>query len=274
MLQYPVMNKMLNGKDLSDYIKLRQAKDVRSLKQSLNLHPKLAIIQAKDDPAINVYVRLKQRYGSEIGIEVVTYKIQQSEIKDKIEALNKDESVHGIIIQLPIEDESKTEELINLVAREKDVDALAKKTDFDPATPVAILWLLAGYNVSLKDKKVLLIGRGKLVGAPLEKMLKTSDMDLTVADRKTEDLKTLCLNSDIIITATGKPGLITPNMIKPGTVLVDAGTASEDGGLVGDLLDNVYDMDNITLTPKKGGVGPLTVCALFENVIKAVKMSI
>jgi len=274
MLQYPVMNKMLNGKDLSDYIKLRQAKDVRSLNQSLNLHPKLAIIQAKDDPAINVYVRLKQRYGSEIGVEVVAYKIQQSEIKDKIEVLNKDESVHGIIIQLPIEDESKTEDLINLVAREKDVDALAKKTDFDPATPVAILWLLAGYNVSLKDKKVLLIGRGKLVGAPLEKMLKTSDIDLTVADRKTEDLKTLCLISDIIITATGKPGLITPNMIKPGTVVVDAGTASEDGGLVGDLSDNVYDMDNITLTPKKGGVGPLTVCALFENVIKAVKMSI
>ena len=268
------MKKILNGKDLSDYIKQRQAKDVRSLVQAFNKSPKLAIIQAKDDPAINIYVKLKQRYGSEIGIEVDVHKVEQSKIEPLIKQLNIDDTVHGVIIQLPIEDESKTEELINLVARDKDVDALAKKTDFDPATPVAILWLLAGYNVSLKDKKVLLIGRGKLVGAPLEKMLKTSDMDLTVADRKTEDLKTLCLNSDIIITATGKPGLITPNMIKPGTVLVDAGTASEDGGLVGDLSDDVYDMDNITLTPKKGGVGPLTVCSLFENVIKAVKMSI
>jgi methylenetetrahydrofolate dehydrogenase (NADP+)/methenyltetrahydrofolate cyclohydrolase len=268
------MKKLLNGKDLADYIKQRQAKDVRSLIQAFNKHPKLAIIQAIDDPAINIYVKLKKLYGSEIGIQVDIHKVEQSKIESLIKQLNKDDSVNGIIIQLPIEDNTKTEELINLVAGEKDVDALSKETHFDSATPTAILWLLAGYNVSLKDKKVLLIGRGKLVGAPLEKMLKTSDIDLIVADRKTEDLKSLCLGSDIIITATGKPRLITANMIKPGTVIIDAGTASEDGGLVGDLSDDVYRIDNITLTPKKGGVGPLTVCVLFENVIKAVKMSI
>ena len=268
------MKKLLNGKDLADYIKQRQAKDVRSLIQAFNKHPKLAIIQAIDDPAINIYVKLKKLYGSEIGIQVDIHKVEQSKIESLIKQLNKDDSVNGIIIQLPIEDNTKTEELINLVAGEKDVDALSKETHFDSATPTAILWLLAGYNVSLKDKKVLLIGRGKLVGAPLEKMLKTSDIDLIVADRKTEDLKSLCLGSDIIITATGKPRLITANMIKPRTVIIDAGTASEDGGLVGDLSDDVYRIDNITLTPKKGGVGPLTVCVLFENVIKAVKMSI
>ncbi len=268
------MNKILSGKDLADYIKLRQSKEVRSISQSLHVIPKLAIIQCKDDPAINTYVKLKKAYGTDIGVDVEVFKLEQSAVQDKIKDLNKEESVHGIIVQLPLEDETETTSILNLVDRNKDVDALGSNPVYDPATPNAILWLLAGYNVDIKNSKVLLVGRGKLVGGPLEKMLLASNIDLTVVDITTTKLKEECLKANIIITATGQPGLITSDMIKPKTVIVDAGTASDKGVTVGDLDDSVYEMDNIVITPKKGGVGPLTVCSLFENVIKASRTKV
>ena len=178
--------KSLNGSDLASYIKQRQVRTVNSLIQSKGLIPKLAIVQVKDDPVINTYVRLKQRYGSDIGVEVETYRIKQSEIKELIAKLNKDSSVHGIIVQLPLEDTSNTDEIVDLVTSSKDVDALASKTEFDPATPVAILWLLAGYNIDLKNKEVVIIGRGKLVGKPLEKMLKQSGISVQTIGNDTK----------------------------------------------------------------------------------------
>ena len=268
------MNKILSGKDLADYIKLRQSKEVRSISQSLHVIPKLAIIQCKDDPAINTYVKLKQAYGMDIGVSVDIYKIDQKQILNKIHQLNHDDSVHGIIVQLPLEDVSKTDDILDLVDINKDVDALNKKSKFDPATPNAILWLLAGYNIDMKNTKVLLIGRGKLVGGPLEKILKQSGVNLTVADNKTKNLKNECLKADIIITATGQPDLIKPDMLREGNVIVDAGTASDNGVTRGDLSDSVYEMDKLILTPKRGGVGPLTVCSLFENVLKAARKSV
>ena len=161
-----------------------------------------------------------------------------------------------------------------MVAPEKDVDALGALAQFEPATPMAIQWLLAGYNVDLHGKKVLLVGRGKLVGAPLEKILRQSGVDVTVADRSTETLTRLSKESDVIITATGSPAIIYSDMVKQGAVVVDAGVASEDGKTVGDVAADVYDRDDITITPQKGGVGPLTVSALFENVIRAAKRKV
>lgn len=264
--------KLLNGKELAGFIQERQAKQVRALRQASHGFPKLAIVQAKDDPVINTYVRLKQRYGAEILIDVDTHQIDQADAAATIRQLNNDPSVHGIIVQLPLADPSQTEEIVNLVAPRKDVDALGAKASFDPATPMAILWLLAAYNIDLqRGKKVLLIGRGKLVGAPLERILRNSDVDVTVADRSTEDLAALTTEADVIITATGRPAILYPDMIKTGAVVVDAGVASEDGKTVGDLAPEVYERDDLTLTPTKGGVGPLTVCALFENVIRAAR---
>jgi methylenetetrahydrofolate dehydrogenase (NADP+)/methenyltetrahydrofolate cyclohydrolase len=133
---------------------------------------------------------------------------------------------------------------------------------------MAILWLLAGYNIDLlQGKKVLLIGRGKLVGAPLEQMLQASGVNVSVADRSTKDLRAETLAADVIITATGSPAILYADMIKRGAVVVDAGVAGEEGKTVGDVAPDVYDRDDLTITPPKGGVGPLTVCALFENVI-------
>jgi methylenetetrahydrofolate dehydrogenase (NADP+) / methenyltetrahydrofolate cyclohydrolase len=263
--------KLLNGRELAEFIKERQVHQVRSLRQGGGVVPKLAIIQVKDDPVINTYVRLKGQYGDDIAVEVEVHKPKQTEVKDLIETLNADETVHGIIVQLPLVDTSETDEIVNLVAPGKDVDALGAEATFEPATPMAILWLLAGYNIDLRAKNILLIGKGKLVGAPLERILNASELSVTVADRKTANLAEVTQEADVIITATGSPAILYPEMIKQGAVVVDAGVASEDGKTVGDVAESVYERDDLTITPAKGGVGPLTVCALFENVILAAK---
>lgn len=262
--------KLLNGSELAGFIKERHAQQTRSL-HGRGITPKLAIVQTKDDPVINTYIGLKQQYGSDIGMAVEVHKIPQSRAQETLKKLNTDKSVHGIIVQLPLEDPKQTDEIVNLVSPAKDVDALGKDSKFDPATPMAILWLLSGYNVDIKGKQILLVGRGKLVGAPLEKILKASGHEVDVIDRETSDLKQRALKADIIITATGSPAILYTDMIKPGAVVVDAGTASEDGKTVGDLAPEVYQRDDLTITPEKGGVGPLTVCALFENVIRAAE---
>jgi methylenetetrahydrofolate dehydrogenase (NADP+)/methenyltetrahydrofolate cyclohydrolase len=263
--------KLLNGSELASFIKQRQEQEVRSLAQSRDVVPKLAIVQVKDDPVINTYVRLKKRYGDDIGVAVESHHPQQAEVSEVIEKLNNDPTIHGIIVQLPLTDPSETEAIVNMVSPSKDVDALGKAPQFEPATPMAIMWLLAGYNVDLRGKKVLLVGRGKLVGAPLEKILKNSEVDVSIADRNTSNLQQETLAADIIITATGSPAILYPDMIKEGAVVVDAGVASEDGKTVGDVAPEVYERDDLTITPEKGGVGPLTVCALFENVLRAAR---
>ncbi len=262
--------KLLNGKELSDYIQQRQIHEVRALRQAHHIEPKLAIVVTVDNPVIDIYMRMKQRYGDEIMVGVDIHRIEIAQAAATIQALNQDDSVQGIIVQLPLSDPLQTDEIVNLVSPDKDVDGLGAGAKFDPATPMAILWLLAAYNVELqKGRQVLLIGRGKLVGAPLERMLQASDVIVTVADRDTKDLAAATQGADIIITATGSPAILYPDMIKPGAVVVDAGVASEDGKTVGDVAPEVYDRDDLTITPAKGGVGPLTVCALFENVIRA-----
>jgi methylenetetrahydrofolate dehydrogenase (NADP+)/methenyltetrahydrofolate cyclohydrolase len=261
--------KLLNGNELAGFIKERQARQVRALRQARGIAPKLAIVVTIDNPVIDTYVRLKKRYGADIQIDVEIHRVSQSELRTTLNMLSNDQDVHGVIVQLPLEDPSETDEIVNLVAPAKDVDALGAKAEFEPATPMAIMWLLSGYNVDLAGKRVLLIGRGKLVGAPLEKILSESGIDVHVADRGTADLREEVLAADVIVTATGSPAILSADMIKEGAVVVDAGVASDEGKTVGDLADDVYQRDDLTITPKKGGVGPLTVCALFENVIRA-----
>jgi methylenetetrahydrofolate dehydrogenase (NADP+)/methenyltetrahydrofolate cyclohydrolase len=218
-------------------------------------------------------VRLKKGYGADIKIGVDVHRVDQKTVPDLLKALNTDEQVNGIIVQLPLENPKQTDDIVNMVAPEKDVDALGRLSEFDPATPMAILWLLAGYNISLEGEKILLIGKGKLVGAPLEKILLASGYDVTVVDREVAELIKYTKEADIIVTATGRPAILYSDMIKHGAVVVDAGVASEDGKTVGDLDGEVYQREDLTVTPAKGGVGPLTVCALFENVIKAAQKS-
>lgn len=266
--------KLLSGKELALFIKERQAHQVRNLIQASNIQPKLAIIVTVENPVIDLYMRLKQKYAEDLGAEVVIHRIEQNDVPGKIIDLNGDSTVQGIILQLPLKEPSETEKLVNLVSPDKDVDGLGIKANFDPATPLAILWLLAGYNIELKAKNVLVIGRGKLVGSPLINILEKSGIEAIVADKSTKDLKNLTIEADVIITATGSSEVLTSDMIKQGGVVVDAGVASEDGKTVGDVSSEVYERDDLTITPQKGGVGPLTVCALFENLIIASKRTI
>ncbi len=265
--------KLLNGRELAGYIKERQAKQVRALRQAWHITPKLAIIQTKDDPIINSYVPLKKRYAEDILIELEHHLVDQAEALELIGRLNNDEAVHGIIIQLPLSDPSETDTFVNAVAPEKDVDALGKSAQFDPATAMAINWLLAAYNIDLRAKNLVIIGRGKLVGAPLENLWRSSGLEPTVLDASTSEAEFLknVKAADVIVTGTGSAGVLTNAMIKPGAVVVDAGVATEAGKLVGDLAPDVRARDDLTVTPEKGGVGPLTVCALFDNVIRAAR---
>lgn len=262
--------KELNGSELAGFIKERQAKAVRGLRQAYKVQPKLAIVVTIENPVIEIYMRLKKRYGADILVDVDLHRVDQADVLQRIDELNNDDSVHGIIIQLPLADPSQTAEVVNAIVPEKDVDALGDKATLDPATPTAILWLLAGYNVELKNREVVIIGKGKLVGEPLERMMLSSGITVKTlgkADNVAEGIAT----ADVIISATGHPGVITSNMIPLNAAVVDAGVAVEEGKAVGDLADDVYERDDLKVTPKKGGVGPLTVCALFENVIMATK---
>lgn len=262
--------KELSGSELAGFIKERQAKAVRGLRQAYKVEPKLAIIVTTDNPVIDVYVRLKQQYGADILIDVQVHKVVQADIRDTIAKLNQDDTVHGIIVQLPLDNPAETDEILNLVSPTKDVDALGNDPAFDAATPTAIMWLLAGYNVNLQGKQVVLVGRGKLVGQPLEEMLLNSGVEVKSCVEG-DDIHAVIETADVIITATGKPGVLTSDDIPHGAVVVDAGVASESGKTVGDLAPDVYKRDDLKITPQKGGVGPLTVCALFENVIIAAK---
>jgi methylenetetrahydrofolate dehydrogenase (NADP+)/methenyltetrahydrofolate cyclohydrolase len=263
--------KELNGAELADYIKERQAKQVRALRQAWDVFPKLVIIRTSDSPVIDTYVRLKIAYGEDALIDVEDHRVTESEALTLIDKLNVDETVHGIIVQLPLKNVDRTEELIERVAPEKDVDALGARAILDPATPMAINWLLAGYNVELRAKKIVIVGEGRLVGAPLARMWRHSGHDVTVVSEPTDELASIIKTADIVVTATGTPGLITSDMLRPGTVVVDAGTASEGGKIVGDVAADVRDRHDLTITPPKGGVGPLTICALFDNVIRAAR---
>lgn len=263
--------KILDGRELADYVKERQAKQVRALRQAWRTIPKLAIIVATDNPVIDTFVRLKHSYGADILIEVDIHKIEQAEVPHAIERLNADTSVDGIVLQLPLANPDETDRLVAMILPEKDVDGLGPKAQYVSATATAIDWLLAGYNITLRDRTIAIVGHGRLVGAPLAKLWLQAGLQVTTYDDSTADLRAPLRAADIIVTATGVPGLIRSAMVGPGAVVVDAGTASEGGVIVGDVAAEVRERQDITLTPTRGGVGPLTIAALFDNVVQAAQ---
>ena len=254
--------KVLNGSEIAGYVKERQERAVRGMRAK----PVLRIIRDSDDPVIAKYVGLKKRYGEDIG--VVVEDIFVDDVVSAVLEANGSEYVDGMIVQLPLKDMDAVEEILGGIAPEKDVDGLSGVGKFDSATATAILWLLSGYGVELSGKKVAVVGRGRLVGGPLIKMFKESGVEFEVFGRGA-DLEGELPKFDVIITATGQAGIIKSEMIKSGAVVVDAGTASEGGVIVGDVAEEVREREDVSITPKIGGVGPLTVAVLFENVIRA-----
>ncbi len=266
--------KILNGLELSGFIKERQAGEVRALRQAHNIFPRLAIICTGNNLVIDSYINRKKEYGDDILIDVDVIRPKDDELLGEIKKCNEDDKIHGIIVQLPLNIESQTESAIASTNPSKDVDGLGCDPIFTPATAMAIDWLLAGYGIDLNNKKIAIVGNGRLVGKPLSKLWQSAGYNLSVYDNTAEDLASSLQDAEVIITATGAPGLITSEMVMNKAVIVDAGTTSEKGVIVGDVADDVRLRDDITITPIKGGVGPMTVAALFDNVIRAAKKTI
>jgi methylenetetrahydrofolate dehydrogenase (NADP+)/methenyltetrahydrofolate cyclohydrolase len=217
-------------------------------------------------------MRLKQEYGADIVIdsEIITVE-QGADLEQEITDLNNDQSVTGIIIQLPLSNPAETSQYVTKIDSKKDVDGLGSDEYFTPATAMAIDWLINGYSIELQGKKIAIVGKnGRLVGRPLMKLWAKYQPVGFGRDDDLSELKTF----DIIVSTTGSAGVIKPEMVGLDAVVVDAGTVSEGGKIVGDADPGLLERQDITITPRTGGVGPLTVAALFDNVIKAARLRV
>ena len=266
----------LNGRELASFIKQRQARQVRHLRQAHGITPKLLIITPLNASGpINAYVRYKQAYAADILVETEVAPTAEIDMPGVIDRANNDPHIHGIIVQLPLNDPSQTDAIVRRISPAKDVDGLSgPQAAYTPATAQAIDWLLAGYNISLDNKQLAIIGRGRLVGAPLERLWRDRGLTVTVCDRQTPNTTEIIAASGVIVTATGQPHLITADMVKTGVVVVDAGTASEGGVIVGDVDPSVRQRSDVILTPEKGGVGPLTIAVMVDHVIQAAQATV
>lgn len=227
--------------------------------------PGLAVILIGHDPKSERYVSsIKQKQAENLGINFTIHRfdknVSQERLLSAIDRLNKEPSVSGIIIQLPLPDHLEADKLLNAIVMEKDVDGLRIGSPFMPPTVEAILKLLEAYDIQLTDKKIVIVGKGRLVGGPLVAELKSLKLDVTACDQTIDDLTACTLGADILISATGVPNLLKPSMIQDGAVVIDADT------------DVVYDKilgKASYITPQKGGVGPLTVTYLLAHVVEA-----
>ncbi|HSX48080.1 MAG TPA: bifunctional 5,10-methylenetetrahydrofolate dehydrogenase/5,10-methenyltetrahydrofolate cyclohydrolase [Candidatus Nanoarchaeia archaeon] len=252
---------LLEGKNLAEFIKERHYQQMRSFERV----PKLAIIHASSDPATGSYLKAKQAYGQDLGIAVEVHEpARKTEaILELIKKLNRDDSIDGIVVQLPLEKGIATDEVIGAIEPHKDIDGLGPKSKFDPATPTAILWLLSSYQINHKDKLVTVVGQGRLVGEPISRMLQDSGATVICCDEDTKDLKSETLKADIVVTATGQKNLIKPGMVKEGAVVIDAS---------GDVDPKLFENESLKITPTPGGVGPVTVTVLFDNLLRAAQV--
>lgn len=258
----------LNGAEVAAFVKERH----RAQLASLTVVPRLAIIVAErqaDDTAR--YIRVKTRYASDLGIEVETVIATADTLPETIARYNRDSSVHGVIVQLPFLSDT-LDSALQTIDEKKDVDALAHDRYASP-TATAILWLLAAYGIDLAGKTIVVVGAGRLVGQPIIHELQSMSLEPLCIDETTADPASIARSANIIISGVGKPDIIKSDWLSPGVVVVDAGGASEAGTLKGDVEADARLRGDISVTPLQGGVGPLTVCALFDNLIRSAESS-
>ena len=270
---------ILDGKKVRDEILDNIKKEIALNNYDITL----AIIYVGDYKPSEVYVNNKINYCNKVGIKTKLIRLLKSteeEIINIIDNLNKDDSINGIILQSPVPDNINIENCIKHLNPQKDVDGFTKDSFYNlahnlqglrPCTSKGIIRLLKYYNISLEGKKVCLIGRGNLVGMPLIFEMLQENATVTICHRKTKNLKDITLNSDIIICGAGSPKLLTENMINKNAVIVDAGVTIEEGKVIGDSdFANLKDKCAY-ITPNPGGVGPMTIAMIIENVLEAYK---
>ncbi len=271
---------LMDGRKTAEKLRAKVKKEIEFLK----IKPVFAVVLVGDNSASLVYVKAKEKACKEAGIEVRKLEFPESvsekELLKKIEELNEDPEVDGILVQLPLPEQIGREKIMDAVAPEKDVDGfhpvnqkkvLEGDESLAPCTPKGVIKLLEEYNVEVKGKNCVVVGTSKIVGKPLGVMLENRGGKVTYCDKSTKDLKAETLKADILAVAVGKPGLISGDMVKEGTVVVDIGTTKVEGKLKGDVdFEKVKEKASL-ITPVPGGVGPMTVAGVTENVLIAVK---
>lgn len=263
----------IDGKKIAAQIETRLAQEIHRLKT----RPRLAVVLVGDDPASAVYVRKKQEAAARVGMDfslcTLPSSTNPSGLMKKIRNLAKDPHVHGIVVQLPLPKKFKTDDVLALIPSEKDVDALnyANPSGLMGATAGAVLEVLHRKKVKIAGARAVVIGRGRVAGRPIALALLANDATVTIAHSKTLDLGGLTRQADILVSAVGKPGMIKPAMVKNGAAVIDVGISRIAGKLRGDV-DPAVEKKVRFLTPVPGGIGPLTVVKLLENVILASQL--
>jgi len=281
------MYKLLDGRMVAEKIKDKIRRQVIELKKK-NIILCLAVVLVGKDPASILYVSMKEKQAHELGIKTknihLSKTISEGKLLDTIEKLNHQKDIQAILVQLPLPKHISTNKIIAAISPNKDVDGLhpenvgklllGEDTVIAP-TAAGIMEILKYYKISLTGKHVVIVGYGKLVGKPLAAMIGLSNQlaTLTVCNHKTKNLAYYTNQADILVSATGRANLIKKNMIKRGCVVVDAGTTRVGGKIVGDVdFENVKEKASY-ITPSKGGVGPMTVAMLLENVVTLINYS-
>lgn len=276
------MAKILNGKEVSEQIKGELKLEVEKLKNE-GIFPGLAVIIAGDDSASRIYVNNKKKACSELGIYSEEYAlpgdVSEAEILDIIDKLNKDNSISGILVQLPLPKHISEKKVIESINPKKDVDAfhpinvgkiMIGDYDFVPCTPAGIMELIKKSGVSPEGKDCVVIGRSNIVGKPMAMLLQHQNGTVTVCHSRTQNLKEKMKNADILVVAVGKPNFVTGDMIKSGAVVIDVGiNRLENKKLVGDVDFVSAEKVASAITPVPGGVGPMTIAMLMKNTVKA-----
>lgn len=269
---------ILDGKKVSQEKKQCYKEKIKNL----GSRPSLIVLTINPGEASNIYINQKEKACKEMGIDfnkhIFSETVLQDEIISIIHKLNEDDNVDGILLQLPIPSHLNAHDIINEIDPSKDVDGLTDRNAgglihnqnvLSPCTALGVIDLLDAYNIELKGKNVLLVGRSDLVGKPLIPMFLNRNSTVTIAHTKSENLKELAQFADIIVVAAGNPGLLTADMIKVGAVVVDVGINRIDGKIVGDVdFESVKEKASY-ITPVPGGVGPMTIASLIRNIYYA-----
>lgn len=270
---------IIDGKKIAEEILLGICEKVKAMKEK----PGLALILVGKNPASEIYVNSKEKKCNELGIYCERYNfsedVKQKELVDLIYKLNKDNKINGILVQLPLPPDIN-EDVINLIDPKKDVDGftsinlgnlVAGNNYVTPATPKAILKLIEHTGISISGKNAVVVGRSKIVGKPVALLLLERNAGVTVCHSKTENLSYYTKQADILVVAVGKPKLITKDMIKKNAVVIDVGINRVNGKIVGDVdFENVREVASY-ITPVPGGVGPMTIAMLLDNLVKMKK---
>ncbi len=275
---------IMDGKALAEKVKAQ----IREKVSKLRRQPGLAVILVGDNPASQVYVRNKERDCAQCGIMCYDYHLpqdaSQEDVLDLVEKMNNYGAVDGILVQLPLPEQIDERVVLEAIAPDKDVDAfhpenvgriMQGQAYYKPCTPAGVMEILHEYGIDPAGKHCVVVGRSNIVGKPMAMLLLHENATVTICHSKTPDLKAQCRQADILVSAVGKTGLITADMVKPGAVVIDvAMNRNEAGKLCGDVDFAAVSQVASYITPVPGGVGPMTRAMLMENTYKAAKCRI